>query len=254
MSLDDIVFFNLAEGEDCDVDPDIAGIGVVSSFFAAALMTTLASIYAAILDGLIGEATVLPDRINRRLQQKSDKIETYKSHREVLEKVMITLADQQLMTGYAIVISGYNRANRSNPRIPTWDPTPDSSYHAKLRDAHFDLIIFLSCLSASSHLASVLVLKRYFKKSKVVMSIRMTLIVCFTILLAVTIGLSPPLSFGYRIIYGKSPTEPIYSLKLTKTVSLSLLVMYLAVASFFVAPFVEEIHEKWNTILGLLGS
>ncbi|KAK7520517.1 uncharacterized protein IWZ02DRAFT_266584 [Phyllosticta citriasiana] len=266
MGFENIVFFNLATGveEKCDdVDADIAGIGVVSSFFAAALLTTLASIYAAILDGIIGEATVLPDWINRRLQKNSNNVKTYQFHREVLEKVMISLADQQLLTGYAILISGYIRANRSSPAIPTWDPNRGNSYHAKLRDAHFDLIIFLSCLSASSHLASVLVLKSYFKKSRVVMSIRMTLIVCFTILLAVTIGLSPPLSFGYSIIYNinkpaesTEPTdsEPTYILRLKKTVSLSILVMYLAVASFLVALFVEEVHEKWNTILGLWGS
>ncbi|KAK8187397.1 hypothetical protein IWZ00DRAFT_335584 [Phyllosticta capitalensis] len=247
MGFEEIVFFNLKpENGTCEVDADIAGIGVVTSFFTLALVTTLASIYGAILDGVIGEETVLPDFINRMLQRKTGSVLRYKFHRDVLQKVMISLADQQVMTGFALIVCGYLRA--AHDGIPSWDPYPDGSYRSKLRDAHFDLIVFLSCLATSSHLACVLVLKSYFKRNKIIMTVRITLIVIFTILLAVTVGLSPPLSFGYRIVYDT------YELKLTKTVSLSVLVMYLAILSFMVAIFVEEIHEKWKSTLHNLGS
>ncbi|GME31872.1 crispr-associated helicase cas3 [Neofusicoccum parvum] len=99
---------------------------------------------------------------------------------------MITLGDQQILTGIAILVSGYVRAaqNEQADQFPRW--------RYRLIENHFFLIVYLACLSSSSHLAAVITLKSYLNKNKVPAFMRLGLIVTFAILLTVTICLAVP--------------------------------------------------------------
>lgn len=94
-------------------DADVAGIGVVISFLIAGLMTTLASITAAILESRIDEddggLIFMPGFIHRWLARgmTDRKRERCKFWRDILERLILNLADQQLITGISLIVIGY---------------------------------------------------------------------------------------------------------------------------------------------------
>src|ERR1700734_1263414 len=65
--------------------------------------------------------------------------------RPILERFILGLSDQQLVTGLAILITGYY-------------------LHCKISYYHFNLVINLAWFSSTTHLATLLALKEYFKK------------------------------------------------------------------------------------------
>lgn len=83
----------------------------------------------------------------------------------VLERLVLALADQQLITGIALLLSAFI-----------------TERHA-LEGRQMELVIYLSFLSSSSHLASVITLLEYFKKHVEVAYMRISAIVFYTILL-----------------------------------------------------------------------
>lgn len=106
--------------------------------------------------------------------------------RKVLTRVMITLGDQQILTGIAILVSGYVRAGQNDQasQFPKW--------RYRLIENHFFLIVYMACLSSSSHLAAVVTLKRHLNEHRVPAFIRLGLIAVFAVLLTVTICLAVP--------------------------------------------------------------
>jgi len=87
----------------------------------------------------------------------------------VLDRFTLSLSDQQLITGTAILIIGYIKL-----------PYAISLYH-------FSLITNLAMFSCSAHLASVLSLRRYFQRNPQVAWLRVFLMVAFAILLSVSL-------------------------------------------------------------------
>lgn len=94
--------------------------------------------------------------------------------RMTLDRLILSLADLQLITGFALVIAGYATVFKGI--------TP-KDYH----NAHWTLIVYMSCLSSSTHLAAVLTLRKYFDDHKKIAVLRISLILIFSALLVVAI-------------------------------------------------------------------
>lgn len=122
---------------------------------------------------------------------------------------MIVLSDQQLLTGITITVSGYVRARNTGVFDENWP------YIVHLQENHFHLIVYLSCLSSSSHLASVVTLKSYFRTRYAPARIRLALVVIFALLLATSFlmwwpfglsALADVIAYGGVVYEGDKPT------------------------------------------------
>jgi hypothetical protein len=124
-----------------------------------ATLTTLVSVSAACLDeALLAETAFFPKCLNAWLDAHLSNNEDddgpadrkrrlkLKLWRNVLERLIIALADQQLVTGFAVLITGW------------------IIYWGHFDSAHFTLVLYLSCLSSSSHLAAIITLRQYFSE------------------------------------------------------------------------------------------
>ncbi|KAF2129457.1 hypothetical protein P153DRAFT_340320 [Dothidotthia symphoricarpi CBS 119687] len=169
VTFDSVAFY----GGNCGngAEPDIAGIGVVLSFVIASVMTTIASILAMILDQAHdskGQFTLrAPIKYIRERFLDTEWKKDY-AWRPFLDPLIIGLGDQQLITGYAVLLSG-------------WIKVAQDSF--EVQGAHFVLILYICALSSSSHLAALLTLRKYFRKYKLIAKIRLTLVVLFTVFL-----------------------------------------------------------------------
>jgi len=87
----------------------------------------------------------------------------------VMDRLILGLSDQQLITGVSILLVGYIKMVNGV-----------SLYH-------FSLIVNLGMFSCSAHLASVLSLRRYFQEHSEVAWIRITLMSTFAVLLGISL-------------------------------------------------------------------
>lgn len=173
---------------------------VITAFTIAAVTTTFASICAAILDMIIPgspHAMFFPSmhRSMIKIFGKCDE-EKYKSRRKLLNGLILSLTDQQLFTGYALLVSRYIRM--SHHSLWSKDYMTLSGF-ARLREAHFHLVAYLSCLSSSSHLSCMIALKGYFQNHRKVWKGRFTLTTIFYLFLAYTLAFSWAFPFANNI-------------------------------------------------------
>ncbi|KAH7303319.1 hypothetical protein B0I35DRAFT_446964 [Stachybotrys elegans] len=145
-------------------DPDQAGLGVVFSCVIVAVGTTILSWTA---HGLRRKLSNRPSRCARIWER-------------VVERAILSLADQQLITGLALLISAHINRHRNELYMEDVDD---------YQDAHFVLVIYLSCLSVSSFFAGVNTLRRVSKHPAMTL-IRGILAAAFVILLLYTVGRS----------------------------------------------------------------
>lgn len=193
-------------GVDCksraNFDSDIAGIGVVISFCLSTFLTTVASCTATVLDHLAHDPkSLLPARWQRR--QSSISRDRYTFVRRILDRLILNFADQQLVTGYALLICAWVKLH-SNHTIETYiqdyrnaDEQTTFQFHFPnlwLPTAQFSLVVFLCMASSSSHLACVLVLRDYMDEHKSAFRLRIGLILVFSAFLAVTVALASSLT------------------------------------------------------------
>ncbi|KAK0650480.1 hypothetical protein DIS24_g6772 [Lasiodiplodia hormozganensis] len=253
-------------------DGDVAGRGVVASLVATAILTTLLAMCAPFLDGIAGYGLkdglegcegVFSRRTNEWLFHKFSQKGRERSdfYRKVLTRVMITLGDQQILTGIAIIISGYSRAMQNHSQMVE----EYSRWRYRLVENHFFLIVYLACLSSSSHLAAIVTLKRYLIDNKFLAFLRLALIVLFAMLLTVTICLSVP--FGpptilYLSIEAKLQTEESMcgiwkksygSCEDIKLHRLWLVLFYIVAVIAVLYPYwiaIINTFESWNEELG----
>ncbi|PVH92786.1 hypothetical protein DM02DRAFT_662608 [Periconia macrospinosa] len=156
---------------DAGAEPDIAGVGVVVSFVIASFMTTTASILAMLLDQAFdakGHFTIrAPIRyIRERLIDTAWKKDY--AWRPFLDPLIIGLGDQQLVTGYAVLLSAWIKVAQNSLEV---------------QGAHFVLILYICALSSSSHLAALITLRKYLQRYKLIAKIRITLVILFTVCL-----------------------------------------------------------------------
>lgn len=159
---------------------------VVLSFVIAALATTLASITAAIIDAaLLDQKACLPKWCKRKLNAGRDpsKMSFHHRWRLVFGALVLSLADQQPVTGSALLIVAYAKGLNSS-------------------GAHFHLVSYMVCLSSSSHLASLITLRKYLEAHTLTRNVRIALIFVFAGALLITIL--------YTAVF--QPKEDIFSL------------------------------------------
>ena len=112
-------------------DPDIAGVGVISAFIVAAgLAVVISYIYV-----LINEIPHIRERVDSKRWSK------------VLERFILSLSDQQLVTGLAVLIAGFARWN-------------------EISIYHWEIITDLAFTSSNTHIATLVVLRRHFRERK----------------------------------------------------------------------------------------
>ena len=93
----------------------------------------------------------------------------------VLQSAVLSFSDQQIVTGFAILTSGYILLGRSNLSVYHWQIEVD-----------------LAWLSSITHLTTLTSLRAYFRKSRRLAHIRTTCMVVVAIMLACAMG-----SVGY---------------------------------------------------------
>ncbi|KAH7130388.1 hypothetical protein B0J11DRAFT_557485 [Dendryphion nanum] len=153
------------------VEPDIAGIGVVISFVLASIMTTVASILAMLLEQAFddkGQFNVRKPVEYFRERFLHTEWKMNYAWRPFLDPLIIGLGDQQLITGYAVLFSG-------------WIKVAQNAFEAQ--GAHFVLVLYICALSSSSHLAALITLRKYFRKYKLIAKIRIATVVIFALFL-----------------------------------------------------------------------
>ncbi|KAF5677349.1 hypothetical protein FHETE_1862 [Fusarium heterosporum] len=156
--------------EAIEASSDIIGPGVLSSFFATASITIIAVIVAYLSDSIEGKFINELDRMVIgwsmttfpflwaciRGQPGSDHGKACKTSPEWKEAVLqfiLTLSDQQLVTGLAILISGIANQN-------------------SLYGYEYTIMTCLAWFSSTTHLATMDALRSYFTKHKSVRNIR----------------------------------------------------------------------------------
>ena len=176
---------------------------MVLSFAFSAILTTVASVAATALDHVSGSPrSLLPKRWRPRNISSAVK-ERCIFYRSILDRLILNLADQQLITGYALLICAWVKLN-SNPvlegfekyTLPDWIHFPN----AWLPNAQFSLVVFLCMASSSSHLACIFVLRDYMETHRSAARLRITLIVIFAAFLAVTVALASSLTAYFAFI------------------------------------------------------
>lgn len=104
----------------------------------------------------------------------------------VLDRFILGLSDQQLVTGFSILIIGFVKIEH-------------------LSIYHFHLIICLAMFSCSAHLASVLSLRRYFQSRPMMAKLRFVVMIIFALALIVALLLAGG-PFFYSRVDPRCPT------------------------------------------------
>jgi hypothetical protein len=151
----------------------------------ASIWTTAASIIAAIIDGMLGYSTIIPPGMQRRLfPALSDDRLNERERLEFWQKIsslsIRVLADTQAFMGLSLITCAYIN-------IPA---AADSTGVLGYQDAHFTLAVYLACLSSSSHVASLLVMRDQIDTHRTTTLIRVVVMSIFALLLTITIDLS----------------------------------------------------------------
>lgn len=166
-----------------------------------ALLTTLFSLYAAALD-IANESphALLPIRVRRHvcrmLRSAKLKKRQYKFRRRLLNNIILMFADQQLFTGIALLASGYIEISRGTEWSKDFMRLP---FDIRMKEAHFHMVTYLSCLSCSAALAAMITLQVLFKSNRMVHIIRKSVLLVFFLLLAASISFSNAFEFAFRL-------------------------------------------------------
>ncbi|KAJ8116697.1 hypothetical protein OPT61_g1947 [Boeremia exigua] len=162
---------------------------VVISFVLASGMTTAASILAMILDNAYdskGQFTLRAPVTYVRERFLDTEWKRDYAWRPFLDPLIIGFGDQQLVTGYAVLLSGWIKVRRCYGGGGVLELTVRSQVAQnsfEVQGAHFVLILYICALSSSSHLAAIITLRKYFRKYKIIAKIRLTLVIVFAVCL-----------------------------------------------------------------------
>ena len=117
--------------------------------------------------------------------------------RRILDRLILDFADQQLVTGFALLISAWVKLH-TNAVLESFDAETRNLYlrfpNLALPNAEFSLIVFLCMASSSSYLVSVIVLRGYMESHRSSARLRIILMVIFAAFLAGTIALCSSLT------------------------------------------------------------
>ena len=169
-------------------DGDIVGPGVLTAFFISATVTHLAVIYGDFWDALDDQLLNFSDRRYvgyanrqwrhlRRQHTNLSNAPVDHSHRdlrrEALTRFIVTLSDQQLVTGLAMLIAGV-------------------AYPHRLTGYELSMVLALAWFSSMTHLTTLYVLRSYLAQKTVVRDFRVLGMLVTLVLLVYTIIISTP--------------------------------------------------------------
>lgn len=187
----------MADALDCQnppdvitADPDIVGPGVLAAFFVTATVTILAVVFAYLSNTLDGSYMNDLDRMiiahSQRKWRHLKRVHTNlsdKTHdeqealrdlrRETVTQFILTLSDQQLVTGLAILIAGVS------------DPFHITGYE-------FTVVLALAWFSSTTHLTTLTALRKYMDSHGVIRDARVIGMVIVLILLSYSLVISIP--------------------------------------------------------------
>ncbi|KAF2691577.1 hypothetical protein K458DRAFT_398025 [Lentithecium fluviatile CBS 122367] len=154
---------------DNTVDPDVAGIGVIISFLASAAISFVAILVGYFQNTLPGFPkhpmdSALKGRVCRLiLRRKYDDTLASEEAQEAFQNFILALSDQQLVTGLAVLVSAYLKA--------------DITLYS------FQVVSALAWFSSVIHLATLVVLKKYLRENPGVRYVRIAVMLAIAGLL-----------------------------------------------------------------------
>lgn len=135
----------------CKADPDIAGIGTIVSFAVTGLLNLgLAFAYLVIDNKWNAQASRIDKWVSSTLGRRNYSTVTQKKRNfwlRVIQKVVLALSDQQLLTGLAILIAGLCQL-------------------CSISVYHFSVVSDLAWFSSSVHFTTLGILEGYFREEK----------------------------------------------------------------------------------------
>lgn len=111
-------------------DPDIAGVGVISAFMVTAGLALVLSFLYILLDS--------DSKVDQFVKNK-------KGWLHLLQSLILTLSDQQLVTGLAILIAAFVRWNT-------------------ITVYHWEIVTDLAFMSSNTHICTLVILRRPFRR------------------------------------------------------------------------------------------
>lgn len=164
---------------DLKPNPDIAGIGVcisrsrcftINADRVKILLAFFITACAVFILALVAYAGgFLPTHFLRRIDRRIFRAKSKREHspwRTVIENVMLTLSDQQLVTGFALLVAGYYEMMNNDLPIHYWQ-----------------IVVYLAWLSSSVHIASLTLLRDVLSKNTKLRNLRVAGMVALLALL-----------------------------------------------------------------------
>ncbi|KAH7123663.1 hypothetical protein B0J11DRAFT_615221 [Dendryphion nanum] len=160
-------------------DPNQAGIGVVLSV----VITAFASIFASLLAVCLDIKSSKEKSTEERLQPPPSARRHPKPYalRPMLDEIIISFADLQLITGVALLVSA--SVNIQHTPLQRED-------RLDFQDAHFILVLYECCLLNSSYIAGLIALRNYCSTENKNNYFRGALTSAFSCFLIVFVGIS----------------------------------------------------------------
>jgi hypothetical protein len=166
------------DGAIAAADSDIAGIGVILAFLISAYMT-FAAVLLAYITGMVENE--LLGMVDRRLFRIRSRIQYYPRVQTALRKFVLSLSDQQIVTGIAIMAAGLRGLAKGT--ISTY---------------HYQIVLYLAWLSSSVHLSAISLLTPYLSEYNGLRTWR--LIGMLALLIMLLVGLVPTLSDNWGTV------------------------------------------------------
>ncbi|KAH9874354.1 hypothetical protein IAQ61_003543 [Plenodomus lingam] len=169
-------------------------------------MTTAASIFAMILDQAYdSKGQFTPSATVKYIRERFVDTEWKKEYawRPFLDPLIIRFGDQQLVTGYAVLPSGWIKVRDRRPLylgVVLISHAQVAQNTFEVQGAHFVLILYICALSSSSQLAALITLRKYFRKYRMVAKTRLTAVIVFAVFLLTSMIAAicrPPTGYEY---------------------------------------------------------
>jgi hypothetical protein len=166
------------DGAIAAADSDIAGIGVILAFLISAYMT-FAAVLLAYITGMVEND--LLGVVDRKLFRIKSRIQHHSRIQTALRKFVLSLSDQQIVTGIAIMAAGLRGLAKGT--ISTY---------------HYQIVLYLAWLSSSVHLSAISLLTPHLSKYNGLRTWR--LVGMLALLIMLLIGLVPTTSDNWGTV------------------------------------------------------
>ncbi|KAM0713404.1 hypothetical protein Q7P37_010366 [Cladosporium fusiforme] len=158
-------------------DTDISGIGVILAFHISAYVTFTAVLIGYAF-GIIDDQLLAP--VDRRVFHVTSRTRQFPRSQATLRKFILTLSDNQIVTGIAILAAGFRGLRKGDISV-----------------YHYQVVLYLAWLSSSVHLSAISLLRPYLADHFGLKTWRLVgMMVLFVMLL---IGLVPTISHRWGI-------------------------------------------------------